>query len=125
MKNRKSIYLIVAISIFVALLHFVFGPDYQGIFKDFIRGYLIDILLPMNLYLLLQIALRKNVTVHKARILGALFTLAFAAMVEVLQFYKIEFFGSTYDPWDLLMYLIGIGSGIAIDLTIIRNLEKQ
>jgi hypothetical protein len=30
---------------------FFIGPDYQGIFKHFIRGYLIDIPLPMNLYL--------------------------------------------------------------------------
>jgi hypothetical protein len=46
-------------------------------------------------------------------------------MVEILQLYKIEFLGSTYDPWDILMYLIGIGLGIVIDLTIIDRFEKQ
>jgi hypothetical protein len=125
MKNKKSIYIIVSISLFVGLLHFVIGPDYQGVFKHFIRGYLIDILLPMNLYLLIQISLRKKISVKKARITGAIFTFAFGTTVEILQLYKIEFLGRTYDPWDILMYLIGIGLGIVIDLTIIDRFEKQ
>jgi hypothetical protein len=125
MKNKKSTVIIVAISILVGLLHFVIGPDYQGIFRHFIRGYLIDILLPMNLYLLLQISLRKNLSVNKARITGAIITFAFGSTVEILQFYKIEFLGRTYDPWDILMYLMGIGLGIVIDLTIIDTFEKQ
>ncbi len=125
MKNRKSIYIIVSISLFVGLLHFVIGPDYQGIFRHFIRGYLIDILLPMNLYLLLQISLRKNISVNKARLISAIFTVAFGTMVELLQFYEIEFLGSTFDPWDLLMYVFGVGLGIVIDFTIIDKFEKQ
>ncbi|HSO86978.1 MAG TPA: hypothetical protein VLQ91_10530 [Draconibacterium sp.] len=125
MKNKKSTYIIVSISLFVGLLHFVIGPDYQGIFREFVRGYLIDLLLPMNLYLLLQIALRKHISVKKARIISALFVFAFGTTVEILQFFDIDFFGSTYDPLDLLMYGLGIGLGIIIDLTIIDKLEKQ
>jgi len=125
MKNRKSTYIIVSISLFVGLLHFVIGPDYQGIFKHFVRGYLIDILLPMNLYLLLQISLRKNISVNKARIIGAIITVAFGTIVETFQFYEIEFLGRTFDPWDLLMYVIGAGLGIVIDLTVIDKFEKQ
>ena len=125
MKNKNSIYIIVSICLFVALIHFAVGPDYQGIFRHFIRGYLIDILLPMNMYLLLQISLRKNNAVIKARIIGAIFIFSFGTMVEILQLYKIEFLGRTYDPWDILMYGIGVGAGILIDLTIIDKFEKQ
>ena len=124
MKNKKNTYIIVSISIFVGLLHFVIGPDYQGIFKHFIRGYLIDILLPMNLFLLMQISLRKNISVNKARITGAIITFAFGTIVEILQLYEVEFLGRTFDPWDLLMYVIGVGLGIVIDLTIIDKFEK-
>lgn len=124
MKNKKSIYLVVSISIIVGLLHFLIGPDYQGIFRHFIRGYLIDILLPMNLYLLLQISLRKKLPVNKSRIIGAIFTFVFGTIVEILQFYEIEFLGRTYDPWDIVMYGIGIALGIAIDLTIIDKFEN-
>lgn len=125
MKSKKSTYIIVSFSIFIGLLHFIIGPDYQGIFKHFIRGYLIDILLPMNLYLLIQISLRKYMSVHKARIIGSIFTFAFGTIVEILQLYKIEFLGRTYDPWDIIMYAIGIGLGIVIDLTIIDKFEKE
>lgn len=125
MKNKKSIYTIVAISLFVGLLHFITGPDYRGLFRDFVRGYLIDILLPMDLYLLLQLTFRQYMSVNKARITSAIFTFTFGAIVELLQFYKIEFLGRTYDPMDILMYGIGIGLGFAIDLTIIDKFEKQ
>lgn len=125
MKNKKSTYIIASISMFVGLLHFVIGPDYQGIFMHFIRGYLTDILLPMNLYLLIQLSLRKNISVNNARIIGAIGTVAFGTIVEILQLYEIEFLGRTYDPWDLLMYVIGVGLGIVIDLTIIDKFEKQ
>ena len=89
------------------------------------RGYLIDILLPMNLYLLIQIAIRQNISANKSRIIGAIVTFTFGVLVEIVQLYKIEFFGRTYDPWDILMYVIGIGLGLVIDLTIIAKFEKQ
>ncbi len=125
MKNKKSIYIIVSISVFTALLHFVTGSGYQGVFSYFIHGYLIDIVLPFNLYLLLQISLRKYMTVNKARITGAIFTFALGTITEILQLHEVEFLGRTYDPWDILMYVIGIVSGIAIDLIIIEKLEMQ
>jgi hypothetical protein len=45
--------------------------------------------------------------------------------VEILQFYEIALFGRTYDPWDIVMYGMGTGLGIALDLTVINLLEKQ
>lgn len=125
MKNKKSIYIIVSISLFVGLLHFLIGPNYQGFFKDFFRSYLIDILLPLNLYLLLQIALRKKTSVYKSRIIAVVFTFLFATTVEILQLYEFNFLGNTYDPLDILMYGIGIGLGVIIDLTIINKFEKN
>ena len=125
MKNPISTYIIVAISLFVGLLHIVIRPDYQGIFNHFVHGYLIDILLPMDLYLLLQIALRKNVSVKIARITGATATFAFGTLVEILQFFKIEFLGKTFDPWDFAMYGLGVGLGLILDIAIIDRFEKQ
>jgi hypothetical protein len=79
----------------------------------------------MNLYLLLQVALRKSIIVYKARISAAVVTFLFGTSVEILQLYGIDFLGSTYDPWDILMYAIGVGLGIAIDFSIIKKLERQ
>lgn len=125
MKNRKSTYLIVAVSLFVALLHFLIGPGYRGIFRDFIRGYLIDILLPFNLYLLLQISLRKHFTVYKSRIIAGIGTFSFGVFTEVMQWNHIHFLGETYDPFDILMYAIGVGLGLLVDFTVIERLEKS
>jgi hypothetical protein len=125
MKNKKSIYFIVGISLSVALMHFIIGPDYNGICKQFVRGYLIDLILPMNLYLLLQISLRKKISIVKSRVIGAMFTFSFGVIVEILQLFKIEFLGSTYDPLDIVMYGIGVMLGLLVDYTIIDKLENQ
>ena len=125
MKNKTSVYIIVAFSLFVGLLHLLIGPNYQGFLKDFIRGYLIDILLPLNMYLLLQISLRQHLTVQQSRITAAIAVFSFGVLVEVLQLNHIPFLGRTYDPMDILMYGIGVGAGILIDLTIINRLEKK
>lgn len=125
MKSKKSTNLIVAISLFVGLLHFVTGPGYRGIFKHFVQGYLIDLLLPLNLYLLLQLSLRKKLTVYHSRIVAAVSTSSFGVFVELMQLNNIHLFGSTYDPLDILMYATGVGLGILLDLTIITRFEKQ
>jgi hypothetical protein len=125
MKNKKSIYFIVGISLSVALIHFIIGPDYNGICKHFARGYLIDLILPMNLYLLLQISLRKKISIAKSRVIGALFTFLTGLIVEILQLFKIEFLGSTYDPLDIVMYGIGVMLGLLVDYTIIDKFENQ
>jgi len=125
MRNIKSVYLIVAISLTIGLLHFIIGPNYQGFLKDLINGYLIDLLLPLSIYLLFQIALRKFLTIIKSRIIGALTTFIIGLTVEILQLNDIPVFGSTYDPLDIVMYTIGVLLGLLIDVTIIDKLERS
>ena len=125
MRNIKSVYLIVAISLTIGLLHFIIGPNYQGLLKDLVNGYLIDLLLPLSLYLLSQIALRKFLKVTKGRIIGALTTFIIGLTVEILQLNDIPVFGSTYDPLDIVMYAIGVLLGMLIDVTIIDKLERS
>ncbi len=125
MKNKLSKVLIVVFSLFVGLLHFLIGPDYQGLYREFIRSYLIDILLPMDLYLLLQISLRDYFKVKYSRIIGVSFSLLFGITVEVLQLNKIHFLGSTFDPIDILMYGFGISLGVLLDFIVIDKLERN
>jgi hypothetical protein len=51
MSMKKRV--ITAIALTVGALHFVTGEQYQGPFPAFVNGYLIDILLPMALFLLM------------------------------------------------------------------------
>jgi uncharacterized membrane protein len=125
MRNRKSISFIVGLSLLVALMHFIIGPHYNGIFKIFFRGYFIDLVLPMNLYLLLQISLRKKLSIVRSRVIGAIGTFSFGVVVELLQFLNIKFLGSTYDPLDIVMYGLGVMLGLLADYTIIEKFENQ
>ncbi len=103
MKSKKSIYLVVGLSLLVGLLHLLIGPDYHGKYETFIRGYLIDILLPMNLYLLLQVSFRKLILKVKSRIYGALITFFIGFVIELFQWHGIRLLGSTFDPLDIVM----------------------
>jgi len=125
MISSRSKILIVIIAIIVALLHFVFGPDYQGPLKDFVRSYLIDIVLPMSMYLLTQLALRKKLSLLSSRLLGSLSVFIFGVIVELSQFYGIPFFGNTYDYVDIVMYALGVGLGLVIDLFIISYFDRK
>jgi len=124
MKNPKSLIFIVGISLLTAGLHFVIGPGYSGWFRPFVTGYLMDILLPMNVYLLSQVALRKHYPLAKSRWLGALGTFGIGLAVEGLQYQGVPLFGSTADPLDLLMYALGAGLGLGIDLGVLARWEK-
>jgi hypothetical protein len=125
LKSKSSIRVIVGISIAVGLLHFLIGPEYQGPLRLFLTAYLIDILLPMNVYLLAQLPLRKQFTVKNSRILAALGTLAFGFAVEYLQYLGLDFLGNTFDPWDLFMYALGVGLGLGIDISVLDRWEKR
>lgn len=116
--------IIVIFSFIVALLHHV-SVNYQGFMEVFIHSYLIDILLPMNIYLLLQLMLRKQYTVSNSRVVGAAFTFSFCAFVEFLQYNKVAIFGSIFDPLDLLMYASGVVLGLLSDFIILSKFEKE
>lgn len=125
MKNKGSLVFIVTLSLLIGGLHFVIGPHYQGPFRPFVTGYLMDLLLPMDVYLLAQVALRKEYAVSKSRLLGALGTFGIGLAVEILQLKGVPLFGSTFDPVDLLMYALGTGLGFGIDRTLISRWEKR
>lgn len=125
MKNNLNKYLIVAFSLFVGLLHIVIDHDYNGPFKNFITGYLIDILLPMNLYLLFQIAFRNRISLKYSRMIGIILPFFLGVIVEILQLNGIQAFGSTYDPLDIVMYGTGVILGLIWDVLIIDKLEKK
>jgi hypothetical protein len=123
-KNKKSKWLIVGISLVIGGLHFLIGPNYQGPFRTFMNSYLIDILLPMNVYLLSQLGLRGHMSLVLSRVVGGLGTFSVGMTVEFMQYLGIDFLGTTFDPWDLLMYALGILTGLGIDFGILDSWEN-
>jgi hypothetical protein len=124
MKSQKSRWLIVGLALFVGMLHFWIGPNYRGPFPVFVHSYLIDILLPMVLYLLCQQAFRKIMPVKPSRYVGLALPIGIGIAVEILQKMGVNFLGSTYDPWDILMYALGAMIGLGIDYVILTPWEQ-
>lgn len=112
-KNNKRAF-VIALAIIVAILHFVIGPEYKGPFKNFLTGYLIDILLPFFLYFLFILHIIP--TWQKIAVGAGIFI--FGSVIEYLQYRGAGVFGSTFDPYDFAAYFVGIGSAIFFDLIV-------
>lgn len=106
---------ITVIALTVGALHFVTGKNYQGSFPGFVNGYLIDILLPMVLFLLMSLFQNKII---RSPLFRACAVFGFGCFVEAFQYFGRPLFGSTFDPLDILAYAGGVMLGALLDLLI-------
>ncbi len=113
--NQKIV--VICIAVLVGLLHFVTGPGYSGPFPDFVNGYLIDILLPLSMYLVIGVA---RLSMLKSDVVRALLVFAVGATTETMQYFGVPIFGRTFDPLDYLMFAIGIGSAVVFERVFFR-----
>lgn len=120
MKNRKKAFVII-LSLSVAALHFIIGPNYRGPFKDFLSGYLINILLPFALYFLFTL----NLNQRRHKILVCIGIFVFATAIEYLQYRGLGIFGSVFDPYDFLAYLAGVISAIVLDFAVLDKILRK
>jgi len=103
---------IVVIALLVGALHFVTGENYKGPFPVFVNGYMIDILLPMTMFLLMGLIENKIVG---SVLFRAVAVFGFGCFVEVSQYLGYPLFGSTFDLLDILAYAGGVLFGIILD----------
>jgi len=76
---------------------------------------MIDILLPMAMYLLLGLV---QVKLIHTTLFRAIAVFLFGCTVETIQYLGYPLFGSTFDPLDILAYAGGILLGIFLDLVL-------
>jgi hypothetical protein len=112
-KNYKRAF-VITLAVIVAILHFFIGPNYEGPFKSFLRGYLIDIILPFFLYFLFTLNIDQ--TWQKIAVGAGIFI--FGSVIEYLQYRGAGVFGSTFDPYDFVAYFVGIGTAMAFDFIV-------
>jgi hypothetical protein len=110
---------ITGIALIVGALHFIKGENYQGPFPNFVNGYLIDILLPMALYLLMSLFQGRLI---RSPIFRACAVFGFGCFVEASQYFGRRIFGSTFDPLDILAYASGVLLGALLDLILLPRL---
>jgi hypothetical protein len=115
-------WIITGIALVVGALHFVKGENYQGPFANLVNGYLIDILLPMTLYLLMS--LFQNRIIHSP-LFRACAVFGFACLVEASQYFDHPILGSTFDPLDVLAYAGGVLLGVLLDLVLFPRFIPQ
>jgi hypothetical protein len=84
-----------------------------------VNGYLIDILLPMTLFLLT--GLFQNSIIRSA-LFRACAVFGFGCFVEASQYFGRPIFGSTFDPLDILAYAGGVSLGVLLDLVLFPRL---
>lgn len=114
--------IITSIALTVGALHFVTGEQYQGRFPVFVNGYLIDILLPMTLFLLMS--LFQNKIIHFP-FFRACTVFGFGCFVEATQYFGRPIFGSTFDPLDILAYAGGVFLGALLDLVLFPRITPD
>ena len=114
---KKLIITIIALT--VGALHFHKGENYQGPFPIFVNGYLIDILLPMTLYLLMSLFQNKLI---RSSLFRACAVFGFGCVVEASQYLGYPIFGSIFDPLDILAYAGGVLLGVLLDLVLLPRL---
>jgi hypothetical protein len=118
--SKKAIITIIALT--VGLLHFITGESYRGPFPVFMNGYLIDILLPMMLYLLLGLVEAKLI---RSPLLRATVVFLFGCVVETSQYLGYPLSGSIFDLLDILAYAGGVGLGLILDLILFPRIISR
>ena len=117
--SKKMVITIIALA--VGLLHFITGENYQGPFPVFVNGYMIDILLPMSMYLLLGLVQIKLIHTPLCR---ATAVFLFGYVVEISQYLGYPLFGSTFDPLDILAYTVGVTLGLFLDQVLLPRIVR-
>ena len=116
--SLPKILTVILIQVAIALVHvFRLGQIFQGQAYNLYYSYFSDFILPFGMYFLLTLnevafsILRKWYV--KAGLIFALTTFA-----EICQFFRIEVLGATFDPFDILMYGMGVSVAALIDVKV-------
>ena len=107
------------IALLVAGLHFFKGCIFQGQFHVFVQSYMIDVFLPMTLFLLMGLIPNKIIG---SAFFRAVSIVGFGCFVETSQYLGYPIFGSTFDPLDIVAYTVGVALGALLDLVIFPRL---
>lgn len=127
MNSSKDKKFRVIVIIFFLLMNLYFHLEdthtLRSLYGSFSTSYVVDIILPCYMYLLCTLFIYhfdKWINPIIQRIIIAMGLFIVGVTIEVLQYIDIDLFGSVFDILDVLMYFIGIGIGIIIDIGIMK-----
>jgi len=109
------------IIIVIALIHiFRIGSYLNGNLFLLYYSYVSDIIIPFGIYFLLCIN-QLYINILEKWYVKAAIIIGFTTLVEFLQFFGIYALGITFDPFDIIAYVMGIGIAIIFDRLIFRK----
>lgn len=112
----------LSIIIIIAIIHiFRLGTYLDGNSYIFYYSYGADVLIPFGIYFLLGIN-ELHVKVLRKWYVKAAVIVGFATLLEILQFFGIYALGTTFDPFDILSYAIGVGIAVFFDRYVFRKI---
>ena len=117
-----KIMIIILIQVLIALIHiFRLGQLFDGHVYDLYYGYFSDLILPFGAYFLLSMSDATIPFLRKWYVkAGIVFSLA--SFSEICQFFGIEAWGVTFDPFDIGMYGAGVLIAAFVDVKLFANI---
>ena len=113
-----KILIIILIQVTIALMHvFRLGQVFQGQAYQLYYGYFSDFIIPFGAYFLLTLN-DATIPVLRKWYVKAGLIFALAAFAEICQFFGIEVLGVTFDPFDILVYGMGVLAAAFIDVKV-------
>lgn len=105
----------------VALVHlFRLGTYLPRSLHGLYYGYASDILVPLGAYYILCLSEANLAFVRDWRAKAAL-VFGVASVAEICQGLGVPVLGSTFDPWDFVMFALGVVLAVLLDRTALRT----
>jgi len=117
-RSLRKIIVVILIQVIIALIHvFRLGQVFQGQAYHLYYSYFSDFIVPFGAYFLLSLQ-EISISVFRKWYVKASLIFALATVAEICQFFGIEALGVTFDPFDVLMYGIGVSIAAFIDVKV-------
>jgi len=120
---RKTIFVVILEIGLASISIFRFGQVFNGDLYNLYYGYCGDMQIPFGAYFLLSI---NEESISFLRSWFVKFSIVFLVMTisEMAQFWGIELFGVTFDPYDILAYGFGTMFAVLVDIKIFARYLK-
>jgi hypothetical protein len=116
--SLPKILIVILIQVAIALIHvFRLGQIFQGQAYKLYYSYFSDFILPFGAYFLLSLN-EVAIPVLRRWYVKAGLIFALTTCAEICQFFGIEVLGVTFDPFDMLMYGMGVSAAAFIDVKV-------
>jgi hypothetical protein len=117
-RSLPKILFVILIQVAIALIHvFRLGQIFRGQANNLYYSYFSDFILPFGAYFLLSLQ-EITISVFRKWYVKASLIFALTTLAEICQFFGIEVLGVTFDPFDILMYGIGVSVAALIDVKV-------